>query len=418
MKILFIGETGSIHVARWTNQLHGAGWDYRIFHPSTSVYRVRDEFLSGYFYLPHEALYKPDGMQAEYTWSKKTSIVSIVNKILQTFGILVHSKDEERHQALRTAFLAKLIAEWQPDVIHSLGMFVNWQNSSKMLLGAREILGGKLPCPWIVSIWGADLDLYPHLGPTQYLEAEAVMQGCDGILVEGDRDLELAYKFGFHGKALGKLPAYGGITWKAQDYCFTELPSKRRVIILKGRDNTDSISTGGDPQGRAMTAMKAFELCQDVLQDYFIVVMQATPAIEIQAKILSATTNLKITAFPNSMSLPYPQWLSLLGTARILLAVTVSDGFPGTLVDTMSLGVFPIHSGLQTVREWVQDGENGYLVPSEDVHAVAQALRKALGDDSLVDRAGALNVDLISKNLSDTVIRPKVMDMYKSLIHS
>jgi hypothetical protein len=187
---------------------------------------------------------------------------------------------------------------------------------------------------------------------------------------------------------------------------------------LKGRDNTDSISAGGDPQGRAMTAMKAFELCQDVLQDYFIVVMQATPAIETQTKILAATTSLKITAFPNSMSLPYRQWLNLLGTARILLAVTVSDGFPSTLVEAMSLGVFPIHSGLQTVREWVQDGKNGYLVPSEDVHAVATALRKALAEDSLVDAAGEINMDLISGNLSDTVVRPKVMDMYKSLVCS
>ena len=87
MKILFIGETASIHVARWVNQLHGTGWDYRIFHPSTSVYGVRSEFLSGYFYLPHEVLNKPDGLQVEYSMKKKVSLAKAVDKILQLLGI-------------------------------------------------------------------------------------------------------------------------------------------------------------------------------------------------------------------------------------------------------------------------------------------------------------------------------------------
>ena len=420
MKILFIGETASIHVARWTNQVQGIGWDYRIFHPSIAVQSVRNEFLSGFFYLPHKLINKPDGLQAEYSMTQNlsTSIEDAMNKILQKLDISLFLKSEKRHEVLRSAYLAKIIKQWQPDVIHSLGMFVNWHDNSKMLLEARHILGGKLPCPWIVSIWGADLDLYPHLGPFQYAQAQAVMEGCDGVLVEGDRDLELAKVFGFHGKSLGKLPAYGGITWKSQDYCISKLPSDRRVILLKGRDNTDTVAAGGDPQGRAMTAMRALELCQDILQPYSIVVMQATPAIENQVKILAATTNLKITAFPNSMSLPYSQWLKLMGTARILMAVTVSDGFPGTLVEAMSLGVFPIHSGLQTVREWIKDGENGFLVPPEDVQAVAQALRKALIDDDLVNRAGEINQELVSKNLSDAVVRPRVIDLYKSLAHN
>jgi len=34
------------------------------------------------------------------------------------------------------------------------------------------------------------------------------------------------------------------------------LTSSRRVILLKGRDNTDHVLTGGDPQGRAMTAIR------------------------------------------------------------------------------------------------------------------------------------------------------------------
>jgi glycosyltransferase involved in cell wall biosynthesis len=507
MKILFIAEVGSIHVARWVNQLKDTGWDYRIFQAEPSSYGIRSEFLSGYFYLPYP-INTPDYLDVEYTLSNKSpsspgffirgvcksfrilsrpaSLVARIFRktlILLTYPIsflfravrkglliitfpinsfvrdtrgnliiknlspdniykvifhrnlLLKERDlspEKVYWAIlpkqckpkevdtntlwqHSIYLAHIIKNWQPDVIHSLGVFVNWRNSSRVLLEARRILGNKLPCPWIVSTWGADLDLYPNLGEKEHSEAEAVYKTCDGLVVEGKRDLFLAQKLGFHGKVLAKIPAFGGVTWKAQDYCSPEPTSKRRVIVLKGRDNTDSVQMGGDPQGRAMTAMKAFQLCQDLLRSYYIVIVQATPAIELQAKILVAITGLNITVFPNSTSMPYEQWLNLLGAARIMIAVTASDGLPSTLVEAMSLGAFPIHSKLETICEWVEDGKNGLLVPPQDISAVAQALRIALTKDALVDKAAMLNASIVKKKLSDRVIRTQVIAMYKAI---
>lgn len=163
-----------------------------------------------------------------------------------------------------------------------------------------------------------------------------------------------------------------------------------------------------------MTAMHAFQRCQDLLRSYSIVIVQATPAIELQAKILTAIAGLNITVFPNTMSMPYKQWLNLLGAARIMIAVTASDGLPSTLVEAMSLGVFPIHSGLETIREWIKDGENGILVPPEDVEAVTEALRCALLDDDMVDRAAQKNVEIVENWLSDSAIRNRVINLYES----
>jgi len=506
-KILFIAEVGSIHVARWVNQLKDTDWDYRIFQSVPSSYGIRSEFKSGYFYLPFP-IEIPEKFTAEYTlpikspkttglftrgirkgyWILSTPISLIVRVIRKSLLILtnpisfivrlvrkgillityplnslmsstreklieknlspeainkiVYPKNwmlKERDLSTRAIYsillprryktneldanslwshaiyLAHVIKYWQPDVIHSLGVFVNWHNNSMVLLMARQILEGKLPCPWIVSTWGADLDLYPNLGKKEHSEAEAVFSHCDGLVVEGERDFVLAKKLGFHGKVLAKIPAFGGVTWKAIDYCTNEPTSRRRVIVIKGRDNTDSIQSGGDPQGRAMTAMKAIQICQDLLRSYSIVIVQATPAIELQAKILVAITGLNITVFPNSMSMPYEQWLNLLGAARIMVAVTISDGLPSTLVEAMSLGAFPIHSGLETINEWIVDGKNGLLVPPENVHAVAEAIRIAVSEDELVDNAAELNASIVTKKLSDQVVRPQVIAMYSAI---
>lgn len=418
MKILFVGEIGSIHVARWVNQLHGTGWDFRVFQPVPSIYVVRGEFLSGKLYLPYD-LPKPNTVEVEYTLSpKKPSL--LFRAIRKGMRILKINWLEERPQSteMRHArYLADLIRQWQPDVIHSLGMFCNWRDNGIVVLRARELLGGKLPCPWIVSSWGADLDLYPLIGEKEKSEAKAILSNCDGLFVEGDRDLPLAQNLGFRGKVLAKLPAYGGITWKPEDYCPPGPTSSRRTILLKGRDNTDHVLAGGDPQGRAMTAVKAFKTCKDLLKPYPIVIVQATPSIEAEAKALAAA-GMDITIYPNSTSLPYDQWLKLLGSSRILIAVTAHDGLPSTLIEAMSLGVFPIHSGLEVVSEWITDGENGFLVPPEDVQAVAQALRNALEDDAFVDLAAERNLEIIAKSLSNAVVRPQVIELYKSLKQS
>ncbi len=442
MKILFIAEVGSIHVARWVNQLHGTGWDVRVFQPVPSAYSVRGEFLSGKIYLPYD-VNKPDTISVEYTLAPKppTIITRAIRKGLRILKIPLFDEKPPNlatrafrkglrmlkimpleeglvsPEARHARFLADLIKQWRPDVIHSLGMFVNWRDNAIVLLRAREILGGKLPCPWVVSSWGIDMTLYPSLGEKERAEVEAILTVCDKLIVEGDRDLPLAQNLGFRGDVIAKLPAYGGITWKLQDNCVAGLSSSRRVIILKGRDNTDHVHAGGDPQGRAMTAIKAFKMCRDLLKPYSIVIAQATPSVEAEAKALAAS-GMDITIYPNSMSLPYEEWLSLLGSARILIAVTASDGLPSTLIEAMSLGVFPVHSGLEIVREWITDGQNGLLVPPEDVQAVVRALHTALTNDALVDKASELNLELVSKNLSDSVIRPKVIDLYKTLSHS
>lgn len=440
MKILFIADVGSIHVARWVNQLHGTGWDFRVFQPVPSSFGVRGEFLSGRIYLPYD-VHKPDSVRVEYTLIPKPPglIIRVFRKVLRKFKITLFDENppglatrairkglrilkmiplEESPpsspETIHARFLADLIRKWKPDVIHSLGIFSFWRDNGIVLLRAREILGGRLPCPWIVSSWGADLDLYPYLGKKEQAEAEAILMTCDGLLVEGERDLDLAQKLGFHGKVLAKLPAYGGITWKPQDYCVPGLTSSRRVILLKGRDNTDHVLAGGDPQGRAMTAIKVFKMHQDLLKSYSIIITQATPSVEAEAKALIAG-GMDITIYPNSMSLPYEQWLKLLGSARILIAVTASDGLPSTLIEAMSLGVFPIHSGLETVREWINDGENGLLVAPEDVQAVAQALRNAIENDAMVDNAAEHNLQLIAKKFSDSIVRPQVIDLYKRL---
>lgn len=79
----------------------------------------------------------------------------------------------------------------------------------------------------------------------------------------------------------------------------------------------------------------------------------------------------------------------------------------------MIMGSFPIQSNTSCLNEWVRDGETGLLVPPEDPEAVAAAIRRAVADDGLVDRAAEVNARVAAERLDESVIRPQAVAIYR-----
>src|SRR5690606_5967448 len=65
------------------------------------------------------------------------------------------------------------------------------------------------------------------------------------------------------------------------------------------------------------------------------------------------------------------------------------EGMPLALIEGMAAGCVPVGSAVAGVRELIDHGGNGLLVPESDPVALADALATALQDDALADRLGA-----------------------------
>jgi len=59
--------------------------------------------------------------------------------------------------------------------------------------------------------------------------------------------------------------------------------------------------------------------------------------------------------------------------------------------------------------------ESGFIVPPEDPEPIAAAIRRAVSDDALVDRAAELNAKVARERLDQDVIRPQVIAMYEKI---
>jgi glycosyltransferase involved in cell wall biosynthesis len=103
-------------------------------------------------------------------------------------------------------------------------------------------------------------------------------------------------------------------------------------------------------------------------------------------------TSLEATAPPSVRfvgALPREGVLAHLAGARAAVLSSAWENLPHAAVEALAVGTPVVSTAVGGVPEVVRDGENGLLVPANDVDALAAALRDVLEDDGLRARLAA-----------------------------
>jgi len=92
-----------------------------------------------------------------------------------------------------------------------------------------------------------------------------------------------------------------------------------------------------------------------------------------------------------------------LAVADVFVSVPSSDATSVALLQAMAAGCFPVVSDLPAVREWVDDGVNGFRVPLHSPTALAHAVERALADGALRREAAVINRRIVEeRGLNET----------------
>lgn len=388
MRILFVAMPESVHTARWIDQLAGPAWDVHLF--------------PAYEAEPHEDL--RDVTFHSFSRARRPGGNAHVRRTgpypLRRGATLARMAAERAlpRRLSPAARLAALIKRLKPDVIHTLQIQVGGYPT----LAAKEALGGPFP-PWFVSCWGSDLYFFGRL-KSHAEKTRAVLSACDYFTADCERDIQLAREFGFRGDTFPALPVAGGFDVERALALRPPGPaSARRSVTLKGYQHW---------AGRALVGLRAIELCADVMRGYRVALYSVSPDVEAAAELMSQRTGIPVDVFPH---ISHEDSLRMHAAARVSLGVSISDGLPLTTMEAALMGSFPIQSDTSCVGERLRDGETTLLVPAEDASAVAAALRRALTDDALVDRAADLNLRYISEKLTRQAVAPQVVAMYERI---
>lgn len=402
MRVLYVAMSDSIHAARWITQVQAKyNWDIHLFSSIDYGYinpTFKDITVYHSVYVPQPELDKSVRVKGwplhiPLTGNRFYNYRSYVSELMRLYLSVNHPKYHVNK-------LVRLIQKIKPHIIHSM----EFQRGAYLVSRVRDIVGGENFPQWIATNWGSDLHLYGRLADHRP-QIEKVLSECDFYSCECERDVQIARGLGFKGEVLPVMPNAGGFDL---DHVRTlrqvGKPSERRTIILKGYQHF---------AGRALVALKAVAQCADILKDYRVAVFSPSPEVTIASELLAQDTGLQIDLIPKSN---HEDMLRLFGESRVYMGLSISDAISTSMLEALVMGAFPIQSNTACTDEWFQDGVTGFAVPPEDPYAIADALRRAIDDDQLVDTAAEKNWHTCVQRLDHTVLQSKIVPFYQAVI--
>jgi glycosyltransferase involved in cell wall biosynthesis len=273
--------------------------------------------------------------------------------------------------------LRALIAVVQPDLVHA--MRIPYEG----MLAAIAL--NENQAPLIVSVWGNDFTLHAAATPLMVSYTRQTLRRATALHADCQRDLHLAYRWGFGQKKPARvLPGAGGIQ-SAIFYPATAV------------EMTEEIPTVINPRGlrayvRNDTFFKAIPLVLSQRADvrFLCPAMAGERQAEEWVKRLGIGQAVNLLPHQNRR-----QMADLFRQSQVAVSITEHDGTPNTLLEAMACGCFPIVGNLESIREWIVSGENGFLVNPRDSSQVAQAILEVLDNKTMRNRAREYNHTLI-----------------------
>jgi glycosyltransferase involved in cell wall biosynthesis len=433
-KILFVAMQNSTHTVRWINQISRSDYEIHLFptihapiHPDLRDVVIHLPWLRmGNVTIRDWVIWLRDWIAVKLKsklgitsgclladplhWRRRDASITIKNPLplsflTNLFGVSQKSSQEVANikvspaEELSSYVLSRVIRKIAPDLIHSL----EFQNCGYIVLGAREIIGRHLFPTWLVTNWGSDIVYFQQFSDERQT-LRRLLEAADYYSCECFRDVSLAMRLGFNGVTLPVIPNAGGVDLQlASELRNKNKPSDRRIILIKGYQNLF---------GRALVGLESIKKCENELRGYQVVVYSASPETCEYVEELKKTTKINFTISGQKCHL---EMLHLFSKARIYIGVSLSDGISTSMLEAMAMGAFPIQTNTSCCEEWISDGITGFSIPPDNVELIADRIRQAITDDSLISRAYEMNWNTISLRLDKDVIKSKAAGYYKTI---
>ena len=392
-RILFIGLGENSHTHSWIDLLEGEPFNVRLFSMPTGV-PPGDWPVRTYVTSYHD---QTDDATTRVRLYPSNSLVRFFKRqTFRAFGMPDIS-------SLSAHWLARVIRQWKPDIIHTLGI----EQGGEFYLHARRKFHLEHIGKWVLQTrGGSDLAL-THLDPERRRQLIDILGSCDQLISDNLENFRIARELGVREDQLAPIapvPGTGGIDVEQLLKKWQGPPSTRRSIVWpKAYDS---------PWGKMLPTFEALKLCWDRIKPCEIHMLSMTDESRMWFWSLPDSIRKSCRTYKR---VSRAEVLELMPAARIMLAPALIDGVPNSLYEGMACGAFPIVSPLESIRSVVKNEENVLfgrnLYPTE----IAAALERAMTDDALVDDAAQRNVELVRHIAGRDVIRPRVIEFYENI---
>lgn len=396
--ILIVADGRSPTTRSWIQHIQSLGYALSLI----STYPCEPpESLKHFHVLPIAFSRFSTGSSEKSQPTSKSGSVSLIRRfsplfqslryILGPLTLLCHAK------AYR-----KLLHEFKPDLVHALRIPFEGMLASYTPKG--------IPC--LVATWGNDLTLHARGSWLMSMFTRRCLNRANGLTSDTLRDVRLAQTLGLDPIAPTLVvPGSGGIALK-------EIENAPAFDV-----NRYGLSKTGiwlvNPRG-----LRPGSVHQDVFFAALPQVIARYPNCQIICPSLAGNKQAQdwIDTFQigdNTHLLPrlsQPELWSLFNKVEVFISPSSHDGTPNTLLEAMACGCFPVAGDIESLREWIENGVNGLLVDPRDPDLLAKAILKAIEDQTLRQKAAALNKEIIASRASVSATLPKIQSFYNQFL--
>ena len=419
-KILFVGLGGSTHTHAWIDLLSDSTFNIRLFAlpdggipPDTWLVRT---------YLPQDSHLLPLGLSASMRMTLQPlpesvqkgrkgaaiRLYTIATKALNRIGRMASFPTFEYDQPPRMPvisqqkWLQRIINEWQPDLIHILGL----EPSGDFFYQTYKQFPFR-KTRWVLQLRGGSDLAFNRVIPEAIARVQPILQNCDQILTDNKQNIQYLRELHVRDDQISSLipiPGTGGVDVEHLASMRTLKAARSRALVFpKGYEL---------PWSKCLPVFEALQLCWNDITPCKVHILNISP--EIQTWFYTLPLSIRENCILHNR-IPREEFFTLLANARVLLIPSLVDGVPNSLYEAMALGVLPIVSPLETICSVVRNEENVLLARNLYPHEIARALTRAMTDDGLVDRVVENNLELVKKVADRTVIRERILEFYENL---
>lgn len=297
--------------------------------------------------------------------------------------------------------LRYLLWRIQPDIVH-----VHWAHFAYPTSLAW-------PGALAVTVWGSDLYRRDKFSDEEWNHLQLGLQRADFVTCDS-RDLAAQIKSKCHVEP----DRVSVIQWGVDSTLFapgiqpallaTELEASDRPVVLSARNFT--------PVYNQETVVTAFAQVVRRLPTALLVMKRYGGDSEYVAKIRHQIDTLGISSSVKIVdTLPYERMPDLYRLAPVTVSVPLSDGTPMSVLEAMACGSVPIVSDLPSLREWIREGWNGFLVEAQDADQLAARILWLLENRAKAMEFARRNASIVEERASQAANMSQMETLYRAM---
>ncbi|MBN1231156.1 MAG: glycosyltransferase family 4 protein [Anaerolineales bacterium] len=291
--------------------------------------------------------------------------------------------------------LKQLLDEIRPDLIHA--MRIPFEGMLAATAQPEQ--------PFLVSVWGNDFTLHAPSNPRLGSLTRKTLHTITALHTDCQRDVRLAIEWGFdETKPHTVLPGGGGLQ---SDIFFPPQHPQRNPVVI-------------NPRGfRSYVKNREFFLAIPLILKEFPKAEFICPGMQAEQEAQEWVNELGI--MENVRLLPLQKRVDmavLYRRAQVVVSPAVHDGTPNSLLEALACGCFPVAGDIESIREWIQNGENGLLVDPESPTAIAEAVILGFREDDFRGKARSNNLSLIKEKASYPAVMTRAEAFYGEVLQS